>query len=180
MTTVLRALGNALIWLLAALGVVSALVWGATRLGYVQPLVVVSGSMQPEIRTGDLVVDVPRATADLAAGDVASIRSEVTGTIVTHRVVDVDAQGDGTWRVTLKGDANATNDAEDYVVGDTVWRPALRLPGAGTAVVTLTEPRVAVPLGVALLALLGLSLLPATPRRPSRHRDVPAEVALTP
>jgi signal peptidase len=165
MTKVFRALGSALLWLLAGLGLASALVWGATRLGAIQPLVVVSGSMEPQIMTGDLVVDRPVRTAQLVAGDVVSIRSAVTGAIVTHRVVGVEARPGGGWDVMLKGDANQAADGETYAVGDVVWRPVLRVPGAGAALVTLTRPAVAVPLGVALLALLGLSLLPAPDRR---------------
>jgi len=163
MATVLRAFGNALIWALAVAGVASGLVWGATRLGVIQPLVVVSGSMSPSIATGDLVVDRAIPTADLRPGEVASIRSAVTGKIVTHRVVTAGQRPDGSWAVTLKGDANDAPDAEVYVVGDRVWQPALQVAGAGAAVVTLTTPAVAIPLAVALLALAGLSFLSGAP-----------------
>ncbi len=159
MAKVFRACGNALIWVLAVAGVASGLVWGATRLGWVQPLVVVSGSMSPGIATGDLVVDRPTPTGQLAVGDVASIRSAMTGRIVTHRVVAVEPQPDETWAVTLKGDANDAPDAEVYLVGGTVWTPVLRVPGGGAAIVTLTRPSVAGPLAVTLLALAGLTLL---------------------
>ena len=40
MTAVTRVLTNALVWLLALVGLASACVWGATRLGVVEPLVV--------------------------------------------------------------------------------------------------------------------------------------------
>ncbi|WP_158374939.1 signal peptidase I [Cellulosimicrobium cellulans] len=157
----LRTAGHVALWLVAALGLVSLLAWGATRAGWIQPLVVVSGSMEPAIGTGDLLVAVPRPTADLRVGDVATLRSSTTGVLVTHRVVAVErTPGDG-WTVRMQGDANASPDASAYPVGDTVWQPVARLAGAGRVVTTLTRPGVAAPLGVALAALVGLSALPA-------------------
>lgn len=176
MAKVLQAFGNALIWTLAVAGVASGLVWGATRLGWIQPLVVISGSMSPSIATGDLVVDRPTPTSELRPGDVASIRSAVTGKIVTHRVMATEQRPDGSWAVTLKGDANDVPDAEVYVVGDRVWHPALLVPGVGAAVVTLTTPGVAVPLAVTLLALAGLSFLSAPPRPAQADRQPEPEV----
>ena len=173
MTRVLRTAGNVLVWLLAVLGVASVGVWGATQLGWIKPLIVISGSMEPGIMTGDLLIARPHPAADLKVGQVASIRSTVTGEIITHRVVAVEAQPDGTWHVNLKGDANDSQDGETYVLTDTVWQPVLQVPGGGSFIVTLTKPTVAIPLGVTILALLGLTLLSggAQPdrRAPGRH-----------
>lgn len=180
MARALRISGNVLVWLLAIVGAASALVWGGTRLGYVKPLVVISGSMEPGIMTGDLVVDRPYPTAELAVGDVASIRSDVTGDIITHRVAAVAALPDGTWAVNLKGDANDAQDGETYVVGDTVWQPALRVAGGGKVLVTLTRPTVAVPLALTLGALLGISLLPASDERTGRHAALPEKAVAAP
>jgi len=166
----LRLLGTTALWLVAALGLGSVLVWGATQLGWVKPLVVVSGSMEPHIMTGDLLVTVPRPTSELRPGDVASLPSALTGDLVTHRVVAVEPADDG-WAVRMKGDANATQDGTTYLVGDTVWQPRWQVAGGGLALVTLTRPAVAVPLGVALVALLGLSLLPS---RPAPTRPAPS------
>lgn len=160
----LRFVGNAVLWLVAAVGLLSILAWGATQLGLIQPLVVISGSMEPGIMTGDLLIDVPRPTDELAPGDVASIHSDVTGKIVSHRVVAVTPLPDGTWEVRMKGDANETEDGGPYVVGDEVWQPAWQVSGGGSVLMTLTQPSVALPLGFALLCLLALSLLPAAPR----------------
>ena len=169
MTRAVRILGDVLVWLLAVLGLVGALVWGAAKAGLIQPLVVISGSMEPAIMTGDLLVDRPHPTAELEPGDIASIRSEVTGAIITHRVVGVEEAPDGSWLVTLKGDANEAQDGEAYELGDTVWQPAVRVPGAGTFVMTLTKPSVAIPLVVALVALFGLTTLRHDEKRPTRR-----------
>jgi signal peptidase len=162
----LRFIGNTVLWLVAALGVLSALVWGATQLGYIKPLVVISGSMEPGIMTGDLVVDVKKPTADVKVGEVTSIYSPVTRNLVSHRVVDIAPQAGGTWAIQMKGDANNSQDGGAYIVGDHVWQPALQIGGGGYAITTLTKPSVALPLGFTLFCLLAMSLLPSSaPRR---------------
>lgn len=170
----LRLIGNTVLWLVAAVGLLSVLVWGATQLGYIKPLVVISGSMEPGIMTGDLLVDVRTPTAQVEVGDVTSIFSDVTGNLVTHRVVDVEQTADGGWSIRMQGDANQSQDGEAYLVGDEVWQPALQIGGGGYVLTTLTRPSVAIPLGFTLLCLLALSLLPSSRPRSDEHDDDPA------
>lgn len=168
---ILRRLAEAVLWLLAAVGLVCALVWGATALGFIKPLIVISGSMEPQIMTGDLLVDVPVQTNTLAVGDVVSLPSDITHNLVTHRIEKIVDVGDGRFQISMKGDNNAASDALDYYVGAQVWQPALQLGGWGAAVQRLTTPAVAIPLVVGLVALLGITLLlPA----PARRRDAAA------
>jgi signal peptidase len=87
-------------------------------------MTVLSGSMAPAIRTGDLIVD-DRLTATQAEhihiGQIASFRDAPgSHTIITHRVVGVDTTGGAVAYVT-KGDANNAPDA--------VHRPASGLIG---------------------------------------------------
>jgi signal peptidase len=173
----IRLLGNAILWLIALVGVLSMLVFGATKLGYLKPLVVISGSMEPKIMTGDLVFDTPHKTSELEVGDVASIPSAVTGKLISHRVVKVVAK-DGHYEVNLKGDANENADAETYVVGPTVWRPVVQVSGGGYVVTKLAQRNVAIPLGVTLLALLGLALVPSDGGRTRRSPGVEQGPAL--
>lgn len=176
---IVRLAGNAVLWVIAVVGVLSMLVFGATRLGYLKPLVVISGSMQPGIMTGDLLVDTPHPTSELKVGDVASLPSAMSGKLISHRVVKVVAH-DGYYDVNLKGDANQSQDGETYVVGDTVWQPALQVPHAGYVVSKLNERGVALPLGVALLALIGIALVPGDGGRSRASRtqnDTAAEAS---
>lgn len=169
MIALLRRIGNVVLWIVAALGVACALIWGATAMGLIKPLIVISGSMEPGIMTGDLLIATPRDTATAEVGQVTSIYSDVTGNIVTHRIVGIEASGDQQWSIRMQGDANDSEDGAPYIVGDTVWQPAMQLPGVGYAIVTLTKPSVALPLAITLVAFLGIALLPASERRP-RHR----------
>lgn len=129
--------------------------------------------------TGDLLVDVPRPTAQVEPGQVTSIYSDVTHDLVSHRVVAVEPAGDGRWSIRMKGDANDAEDGATYVVGDHVWQPALQVHGGGYVVTALTRRAVAIPLGVALFSLLSLSLLPAAPAARGRHRATPVTSGTT-
>jgi len=160
MIRALRAVGSVALWAAAIVGILCGLVWGATQAGLIKPLVVISGSMEPGIMTGDLVVDRPHATADAEVGQVASIRSTTTGKVVSHRIVEIEQADAGTWHVRMKGDANDSEDSETYVVGATIWQPAVRVPGVGHVVSTVSKRSFTVPLGIALLSCVALTLLP--------------------
>lgn len=156
-----RRLANALLWVAAAVGVMCGILWVAATAGLVQPLVVVSGSMEPAIMTGDLLFATRVPMSDVAVGEVLTLPSTVTGKLVTHRVQAIE-DVDGQYGITLKGDANDSADGETYLVGrqDKVWRPAVTISGGGRVVMAMTTPTVAIPLLAALLALIVLSLMP--------------------
>lgn len=157
----LRRLAMIALCTLAAVGIACGVVWGATAAGLIKPLIVISGSMEPGIMTGDLLIATKTDVSELGTGDVVSLPSELTDKLVTHRIVAI-AEGDGDRIITMKGDNNEFEDALDYRVSGEVWMPQLQLAGAGTAVMRLTSPAVAVPLMTGLVALLGLTwLIPA-------------------
>jgi signal peptidase I len=163
----LRRLALPVLWALAAMGVGCGVVWGATAIGLIQPLVVISGSMEPEIMTGDLLIATKVPAESLEVGDVVSLPSALTDSLVTHRITAI-ADSDGTRTVTMKGDHNEFSDALDYPVTGDVWKPAVQLPGWGTAIMRMTTPAVAVPLFLGLLGLLGLSMM-SPAERPARQ-----------
>ena len=154
-----RFVGNAALWLVAAVGLIAGSFWLAGRAELVHPLVVISGSMEPGIDTGDLLIATRVDTADLAVGDIVSLPSDYTDHLVTHRIISIDAVGDGTWRIEMQGDANDGPDIAPYIVGDEVWSPAVRLPGVGSMISTVTQPSVVVPGVLALVAFFGFALL---------------------
>ncbi len=171
---VLHRIALIALWALAAIGVASGLVWGATAAGLVKPLIVISGSMQPHIMTGDLVVDTPVATDALAVGDVVSLPSALTHDLVTHRIEKIAADGDG-YAITLKGDNNRFADALDYHVGAEVWAPRMVLPGAGTILERLMSPGTMMALLVGVLALIALTwMTPASRLGPAPAEPAPA------
>lgn len=74
-------------------------------------LTVLSNSMAPAIRTGDMVVIRPATQSQIAVGDVVTFRPDVNEKLyVTHRVVEInDCDRYGAEFVT-RGDANNIND----------------------------------------------------------------------
>ena len=159
-----RGIANVLLWIAAAIGVGCGALWLANFAGLVQPLVVISGSMEPAIMTGDLLFATRVAVVDVIPGEVVTLPSTQTGKLVTHRVVSI-TEVDRGHDIVMKGDANEYEDGEVYRVpaGGSVWRPALTVPGAGRTVMAMATPGVAIPLLVTLVALIGLSLLPGDP-----------------
>jgi signal peptidase len=123
--------------------------------------------------TGDLLIATPVPMDQVEVGDVLSLRNDVTDKLVTHRVIEMTEQADGSWHVRMQGDANDSPDSGVYVVtDDTVLAPRWQLSGAGTALMRLTDPGTAVPLLVAVAAILALSLMRS--RSDSRSDAAPA------
>ena len=172
----LRTISTALLWTLAAVGVVCGIVFGANKLGLLQPLVVVSGSMEPAVMTGDLILATPIPVTDLSVGTIVSIPSEVTGTLVTHRITEIETNGTQV-AVTMKGDANAVEDPEQYVLTpeDSVVSPWFVIPGGGYFVTAVMRPAVSIPLLCGLLAFVALGFLFSRPKdtEETRHDSEP-------
>ena len=103
-------------------------------------LIVRSGSMQPSIGVGDLVVvkgadrivtPAPALIPKYKAGDVVAFSGEKDAkTITTHRVVNIDAK-DGKVAYTTKGDANNAPDAGSVSEGRILGKTTLKIPALG-------------------------------------------------
>ncbi|MHB8618929.1 MAG: signal peptidase I [Chloroflexota bacterium] len=106
-----RVLGKVVFGLLTA--VLAGLVLGLTVLpslvGY-RTYVVVSGSMEPAIKTGSVIVDVSVPPSALRVGDVITYDRADTGQRYTHRIFKVSGKPAQPTFVT-KGDANPVPDA---------------------------------------------------------------------
>lgn len=114
-----------------ALAVLLALVAGtAAILGY-RGEVILTGSMQPALHPGDLVVAQRVTAGRLAVGDIVSFRSR-SGITITHRVRTIVRGRDGRLRIETRGDANSVS--EHWVVppGSQVGRIVLTVPHLGS------------------------------------------------
>jgi len=98
------AVGRTWLWFVAGCLIVTLL---PMVLGW-RPYVVESGSMEPRIHVGDVVLAAPVANADDLLGRVAVFDDpNHPGAIKTHRVITVGKDG----HLTTKGDANPTPDS---------------------------------------------------------------------
>lgn len=77
-------------------------------MGY-KPFIVLSGSMEPTILTGDIVLTRETAAGEIARNDIITFRTD-KDTVITHRVTEV-VTDNGTVSFLTKGDANVGADA---------------------------------------------------------------------
>lgn len=132
--------------LLLALAIAGPLAFGA------RPHTVLTGSMEPTIAAGDVVIDERIPPTAAAVGDVVTFRDpEDQSRLITHRVRSIRRQGSHLW-FTTQGDANNTTEHWRIAADGELGRVAYAVPWVGhVAVVART------PLGLGLL--LGLPLL---------------------
>jgi signal peptidase len=130
------------------------------------PLVVMSGSMEPEIMPGDLVIIREQAPHQYQLGDVATYM--VGNTSYTHRIV---AEEDGTF--IFQGDNNNTID-EPVPAEGLVGKVLLKIPKLGLATLFFKTPRGIMAL-VALIVLLlyGEELIARLGARARSHGRIP-------
>lgn len=131
---------------------VIVVVLGALAVGY-RPVVITTGSMGDAAPVGSVIVAAPRAAVDIAPGDVLVMRRPGAAPI-THRVLEIGDDGAGPFART-KGDANEDPDATAYQLGDEELVAQWVVPGLGSALQSLRDPRL-------LLGLLALGLIVAT------------------
>ena len=122
-------------------------------LGY-KPMIVLSGSMETSIHTGDLVFVKMVDTTTLKKGDVIAFRNE-TDTITTHRIVDIVFE-DGKQYFRTKGDANNAEDTNLVSMKDVEGLYVGRIPKAGNFLMFMQKP---IGLFIVLLIILVIGLL---------------------
>lgn len=105
-----------------------------------QALTVMSGSMEPAIHTGDIVLTERIAPLDAKVGDVITFRSpERESHLLTHRAREIRVEGDRVHFVT-KGDAVNGVERWNVPMDATLARPKLRLWKLGYPLFWLNLP----------------------------------------
>lgn len=122
-------------------------------MGY-KPMIVLSGSMETSIYTGDLVF-VKMVDIDiLKENDVIAFRNEAN-TVTTHRIIEIiEENGEELFRT--KGDNNNAEDANLVKSGDIEGVYLFRIPKLGKMLMLLKEPTT---LAVILLGILVVGLI---------------------
>jgi len=133
---------------------------GPHLLGY-RTSTMLTGSMEPGISAGDVVVTTAEPAADVEVGDVITYQIPIEDhRVETHRVVEV-LHGDGSIAIRTKGDANDNADPWTATLqDDEVWEVRAVVPELGTAIRVLRAP--VVQHGVFWVALAGLLVLGLT------------------
>jgi signal peptidase I len=161
----LRRLARLLSTLLLGLAVVGLLsvTLGPRLLNY-RTATMLTGSMSPVIRSGDVIVDTPLALGDVRVGQLLTYSIPVDDhRVISHRVIEVSRPEVGTVNIRTKGDANSAADPWTATLrGSTVWQVRAVVPKAGTVIRAMRTPLVhrvltgAVPVLVVCWLLLGI------------------------
>ncbi|GMA29090.1 signal peptidase I [Arenivirga flava] len=180
---VLVAARSALLTVAAALGAVCIAVFLVCLVANVRPLIVMSGSMEPDIPVGSVVFSQVVGVGEISVGDVVTVERPRDLGLITHRVVAIAPEADGAVSLTLRGDANDSDDPQPYVVSQAgAYR--LHLPWFGYVSAWLRTTSGLLCAAAAVVAFLALYLLDprrlgarvagGRPSRPSgRRRRVP-------
>jgi signal peptidase len=144
--TLTRALAGIGRWtvrlvLIAAVAVFAALAVGPHVLGY-RTMTMLTGSMSPVIDPGDVTIVTPLPATQVEPGMIISYHIPVDDhRLVSHRVLTVTDNPDGTITLQTKGDANAAADPWQAVLqGDTAWQVRAVIPALGHLIEALRTP----------------------------------------
>ena len=88
---------------------------------------VMSGSMEPEIKTGSVIFVEQVNPKDLKKGDIITFSVNKSVSPVTHRIVKISKDG----KITTKGDANSTNDVDAVSLSSVKGGEIFTLPYLG-------------------------------------------------
>jgi len=102
--------------------------------GY-EPMVVLSGSMEPTYHVGSLLYIKDVDTDDIEVGDAITFYLD-SNTLATHRVISIDENA-GTY--TTKGDANDVDDGNALTIDQIKGKPAFNVPVLGYVAEKITS-----------------------------------------
>jgi len=106
--------------------------------GNYQILIVQSGSMEPSIKTGSIVIVKP--SPEYKVGDIITFGPVPKGKVpTTHRITDVRLQTGSPVFVT-KGDANEESDTKEVSSRDVIGKVLLDVPYMGFALAAAKKP----------------------------------------
>lgn len=115
--------------------------------------IVLSGSMEPAIPTGSVVVSRPIAANEVREGDIIMFASLAGHSLTTHRVVKVEPTSDGFHFIT-KGDAVKGADINPVVPGQLVGIIVFCVPLLGYLIAFIRTP-----LGLILCIVVPIAVL---------------------
>lgn len=110
--------------------------------GFPSAYSVMSGSMEPAIKTGGIVVSIP--LKDYKTGDVITFKeSEKSKVLVTHRIVaKYYSYEKNDYIFYTKGDANRTLDTKPITRNQIIGQTVLSMPGLGILAQSVRDPKI--------------------------------------
>jgi signal peptidase len=151
----MRWVRSVLAWtVILGIGAIVTIAVLVPRVAGATPYVVLTGSMQPMMPPGSMVVVKPVKASDVAVGDVVTYQLKSgESTVVTHRVVAMGIDRKGHRRFQTQGDANKVADARWVIPAQIRGREWYAVPYLGyvTSAITGGQRQVAL---IAIVVLL--------------------------
>ena len=113
------------------------IVWFSVGVFGYSPTAIISGSMQPELKVGDIVVveDVSQSLVDnLQPGDIIEF-TEGKGVPIVHRIIEIDEEGN----FITKGDANSKPDTDPVTPQEVRGKVVYTIPKLGWVAIGIKE-----------------------------------------
>lgn len=178
----LRWAGTFLSWcVMLGVGAILLVALIVPRLAGATPYVIETGSMDPTLPPGTLVVVRPVPVGDIGPGDIVTYQiASGSSTVVTHRVIEqgVDLTGEPRWRT--QGDANNAPDDNWVLPVQLQGRKWYAVPYLGYVTSFVGEQQRGVVTGLVVLGLLGYAgnmFLGAARERRRRRRPALEEIS---
>ena len=108
--------------------------------------IILSGSMEPTIKTGSIVVIKP--ADDYGIGDIITFQTAIDKDLITHRINDIKIVGNEPRYIT-KGDANNAPDQREIVQREVIGKLLFSIPYLGYVINFAQKP-----LGFSLIIIL--------------------------
>lgn len=134
--------------------------------GY-KPFIVLSGSMETDIRVGDLIITKEIDPTTLVVGDVIAFR-DPEGTVTTHRIIEMVDCYENTCFIT-KGDNNSSQDQQLVELDDVEGIYIGRIPSVGNILKSLSEPT------TVIIVVLGITVVFAVAFMLSNKKNISQE-----
>lgn len=147
-----RVVADVLLWIAAVGGVICIVLVVLALTAQITLIMFRTGSMSPAIPAGSVAVVQRMPAADIEVGDVVTVDRD--GELpVTHRVTAIVAGADDERVITMRGDANASDDPVPYTVSS-VRVVLFSVPGIATIIAGMGNPIVLGGLTVAATILV--------------------------
>lgn len=103
-----------------------------------KPFIVLTGSMEKEINSGDIAVTKEIENTDLKVGDIIAYKK--TNAVVTHRIIAIETDENGKLVFTTKGDNNNTEDEEKVYENEVEGKYKFKIAGLGNVAIFIQTP----------------------------------------
>lgn len=129
---------------------------------------VMTGSMQPSIMVGDLVIAKELPPEQIKVGDVITFENKNSGNIITHRVKEIIKDGVGIKYIT-QGDANNVQDQNPVESKAVIGKVVKCIPKVGTIMSWMKSNLVLIIVGI--FAITALSAIGSNLRKKLKSID---------